>query len=173
MQCRPIIRIGWQAVAVCAIGAVMAASLPAPPGASQSDERLVFRPPVDRPVTDPFRPPDDPYGSGNRGIEYGTEPGDAVRAAAAGTVVFSGAVAGSLHVTIDHGGGVVSSYSYLLRVSVREGARVSQGQVIAIAGDGLHFGVRLDGSYVDPATFIGVRRTRVRLVPVPSWWPYR
>lgn len=172
MQCRPIIRIGWQAVAACAIGAVMAASAPAPAGAS-GDGRPVFRPPVDRPVADPFRPPDDPYGSGNRGVEYDTEAGDAVRAAAAGTVVFSGAVAGSLHVTIDHGGGVVSSYSYLRRVSVRAGARVPQGQVIAIAGDRLHFGVRLDGSYVDPFDFIGVRRTRVRLVPVPSWWPYR
>ena len=168
MQCRPIIRIGWQAVAVCAIGAVMAASLPAPAGASQGDERLVFRPPVDRPVADPFRPPDDPYGSGNRGVEYDTEPGDVVRAAAAGTVVFSGAVAGSLHVTIDHGGGVVSSYSYLLRISVRAGAQVAQGQVIAIAGDRLHFGVRVDGSYVDPFGFIGVQRIRVRLVPLRS-----
>ena len=145
----------------------LAVSLLAPAaGASQGDERPVFRPPVDAPVTDPFRPPDDPYGPGNRGIEYGTEPGDAVRAAAAGTVVFAGAVAGDLYVTIDHGGGVVSSYSYLLRVSVRVGARVSQGQVIAIAGDRLHFGVRVDGSYVDPAAFIGVRRIRVRLVPL-------
>lgn len=149
---------------------ILAASILAPAaGASVGDKRPVFRPPVDAPVTDPFRPPDDPFGPGNRGIEYGTEPGDVVRAAAAGTVVFSGAVAGSLHVTIDHGGGVVSSYSYLLRASVRVGARVSQGQVIAIAGERLHFGVRVDGSYVDPAGFIGVRRTRVRLVPMGPW----
>ena len=147
--------------------AVLAASLFAPvAGASQGDERPVFRPPVDAPVTDPFRPPGDRYGPGNRGIEYDTEPGDLVRAAAAGTVVFSGAVAGSLHVTLDHSDGLISSYSYLLRVRVRVGARVSQGQVVAIAGDRLHFGVRVDGSYVDPATFIGVRRIRVRLVPL-------
>lgn len=166
MQYRPIIRSGWQLVAATAIAAVMAVSAPAASAASQGDERPVFRPPVDAPVIDPFRPPDDPYGPGNRGLEYGTKPGDAVRAAAAGTVVFSGAVAGDLHVTIDHGGGVVSSYSYVRRLSVRVGARVSQGQVIAIAGDRLHFGVRVDGSYVDPAAFIGVRRIRVRLVPL-------
>ena len=155
------------------VAMVLTASLLAPPaGASQGDERPVFRPPVDAPVADPFRPPGDRYGPGNRGLEYDTETGDVVRAAAAGTVVFSGVVAGSLHVTIDHGGGVVSSYSHLLRTTVRAGARVSQGQVIAVAGEGLHFGVRVNGNYVDPATLIGVRRIRVRLVPAPPRWPH-
>ena len=126
----------------------------------------MFRPPVDAPVSDPFRSPDDPYGPGNRGIEYDTEPGDVVRAAAAGIVVFVGPVAGDLHVTVDHGGGVVSSYSYLERISVRVDAGVSQGQVIGLAGDRLHFGVRVAGSYVDPSRFIGVRKVRVRLVPL-------
>lgn len=144
----------------------LAAPLAYPAGAADADERLMFRPPVDAPVTDPFRPPQDPYGSGNRGIEYDTEPGDVVRAAAAGAVVFSGAVAGSLHVTIDHGGGLVSSYSYLQRISVRAGVEVAPSQVIAIAGERLHFSVRANGSYVDPFGFIGVQRIRVRLVPV-------
>ena len=157
-----------------AIALALVASIPAAPAASsRGDERLVFRPPVDGPVADPFRPPSDPYGPGNRGIEYDTEPGDVVRAAATGTVIFSGAVAGSLHVTVDHGGGVVSTYSHLVRISVRVGAPVSQGQVIAIAGDRLHFGVRVDGSYVDPAGLIGVRRTRVRLVPTGPLPRYR
>ena len=152
----------------------LAASVLAPSaGASRGDERLVFRPPVDAPVADPFRPPQDPYGPGNRGVEYDTEPGDVVRAAAAGVVVFSGAVARSLYVTVDHGGGVVSTYSYLRRISVRARAQVAQGQVIAIAGERLHFSVRVDGSYADPAGFVGVRRVRVRLVPLGSWRPYR
>ena len=165
--CRLRLEAGF-AIAPIVVMALAGSVLASPAGASPGDERLVFRPPVDRPVADPFRPPDDPYGSGNRGVEYDTEPGDVVRAAAAGTVVFSGAVAGSLHVTIDHGGGVVSSYSYLLRISVRPGVQVAQGQVIAIADDRLHFGVRVDGSYVDPFGFIGVRRIRVRLVPLRS-----
>ena len=139
---------------------------PAAAAAMTRHGRPVFRPPVEAPVTDPFRPPEDPYGPGNRGIEYDTEPGDVVRAAASGTVVFAGAVAGTLHVTVDHGGGLVSSYSYLLRISVRVGANVAQGTVIGIAGERLHFGVRLDGAYTDPAGFVGVRRVRVRLVPL-------
>jgi murein DD-endopeptidase MepM/ murein hydrolase activator NlpD len=166
--CPPRQAAGFAIAPVAAIA--LAGSLLVPSAvASQGDERLVFRPPVDRPVTDPFRPPADPYGSGNRGVEYDTDPGDVVRAAAAGTVVFSGAVAGSLHVTVDHAGGVVSSYSHLLRISVRGGAEVAQGQVIAIAGDRLHFGVRVDGNYVDPFGFIGVRRIRVRLVSAGPW----
>ena len=159
---------------VPAAAMALAASVLAPSaGASHDDARLVFRPPVDAPVTDPFRPPQDPYGPGNRGIEYDTEPGDVVRAAAAGAVMFSGAVAGSLYVTVDHGGGVVSTYSFLQRISIRSGAEVAQGQVIAIAGERLHFGAKVNGSYADPASFVGVRRIRVRLVPIRSWRPYR
>ncbi len=118
-------------------------------------------------------PPQDRYGAGNRGVEYDTEPGQAVRAAAAGTVVFAGAVAGSLHVTVDHGGGVVSSYSHLQRIAVRAGAVVVQGQAVGVTGERLHFGVRVEGDYVDPAEFAGVRRVRVRLVPVRGlrWSP--
>ena len=154
------------AVWIAALIAVLAA-LPATGAASYSEpSRLVFRPPVDAPVSDPFRPPSDPYGPGNRGIEYRTSPGDVVRAGASGRVSFAGAVAGSLYVTVDHGDSVVSSYSYLARISVRVGSPVAQGEAIGIAGERLfHFSVRVDGEYVDPAGFIGHRRVRVRLVP--------
>ena len=87
-------------------------------------------------------------------------------ALAAGTVAFAGPVARSLFITLDHGGGVTSTYSYLQRISVRAGAGVARGQVIGIAGERLHFGVRLKGAYTDPTGFIGLRRVRVRLVPL-------
>ena len=162
----------WRAGAIAVVAVLTLAASAASAAADRSGDAPVFRPPVEAPVVDPFRPPEDPYGPGNRGIEYDTVPGQAVRAAAAGTVVFSGAVGGSLYVTVDHGGGLISSYSYLQRISVRAGAGVTQSQVIAIAGERLHFGVRVDGSYVDPAGFIGVRRTRVRLVPMGPWRRY-
>ncbi len=148
------------------VALVLGAAVPSPAAAHHGD-RLVFRPPVDAPVADPFRAPDGPYGPGNRGIEYGTGPGRAVRAAAAGKVTFAGPVAGSLHVTVDHGGGLISSYSYLGRIGVREGGRVDQGDPVGTTGErSLHFSVRIDGEYVDPARFIGIRRVRVRLVPL-------
>ncbi len=122
---------------------------------------------MDAPVYDPFRAPENAYGPGNRGIEYDTRPGDVVRAAAAGTVAFAGPVAGSLFVTLDHGGGLLSSYSYLERISVTAGQRVAQGRPVGIAGgQRFHFGVRTEGEYVDPEAFVGVRRVRVRLVPL-------
>lgn len=153
-------------LALAALAALVVATLVPQAAAAGDGGRLVFRPPVDAPVADPFRSPDDPYSPGNRGVEYDTVPGDPVLAAADGTVVFAGPVAGALHVTVDHGGGVVSSYSYLERVSVRIHARVGQGQMVGLAGDRLHFGVRVNGSYVDPARFMGVKRVRVRLVPL-------
>lgn len=131
----------------------------------------MFRPPVDAPVSDPFRLPDGPYGPGNRGIEYDTMPGDVVRAAASGVVRFAGAVAGSLYVTLDHGGDVLSTYSHLERISVRADAEVALGEVVGISGDLLHFSVRVAGEYVDPAAFVGVRRVTVRLVPHRAWRP--
>ncbi len=157
---------GWRWPLLVSAAAVMVgAVIPAPAaGAAHHYQRPVFRPPVDAPVSDPFRAPEKPYGPGNRGIEYDTEPGDVVRAAASGTVKFAGPVAGELHVTVDHGGGLLSSYSYLERISVRVGAAVGRGAVIGIAGERLHFGVRLSGDYTDPDTYIGVRRVRVRLV---------
>ena len=162
----------WRNGAITVVAAALAAAASAAPAAaSQRGDAPVFRPPVDAPVADPYRPPQDPYGPGNRGIEYDTDPGQVVRAAAAGTVVFAGAVAGSLHVTLDHGGGVVSSYSHLQRIGVRSGAVVAPGQAVGITGERLHFSVRVDGDYVDPFGFIGVRRARVRLVPLRVWSP--
>lgn len=137
----------------------------APPGPPAEP---MFRAPVSAPVSDPFRLPEGPYGPGNRGIEYDTEPGEAVAAAAAGEVVFAGSVAGSLHATIDHGGGVVSSYSYLETITAPVGASVARGDPVGTASERLHFGVRVDGAYVDPASLTVVGVVTVRLVPLDA-----
>src|SRR4051812_49656819 len=64
-----------------------------------------YIPPVDAPVSEPFHVEGGHYGPGNRGIEYATSPGDAIVAAADGTVVFSGTVAGGRPATIRHDDG--------------------------------------------------------------------
>jgi len=159
-------RIAVALIAVSVVSAVLTVvAAPTAAGLLAQYQPPVFRPPVDAPVSDPFRMPENPYGPGNRGLEYDTEPGDVVRAAASGVVQFAGAVAGSLYVTIDHGAGLRSSYSHLQRITVRVGARVARGAPVGIAGDRLHFGVRLNDDYRDPGSYIGVRRLRIRLVP--------
>ena len=126
-----------------------------------------YRPPVVAPVIDPFRPPTTPYGPGNRGLEYATVPGTAVRAAADGVVSFAGRVAADLHVTIAHPDGIRTSYSFLSSVAVRRGARVGQGQVLGRARSRLHVGARRGDTYLDPAS-LWVRRgpPHLRLVPL-------
>lgn len=136
------------------------------PAGAQSPE-VDYAPPVDAPVTDPFRPPPQPWLPGNRGIEYATDPGTPVRAAADGVVTFAGPVAGSLHVTVTHADGVRTSYSFLASVAVRAGAVVALGTVVGIAAARLHVGARRGDVYIDPASLWGdLGPPRARLVPL-------
>lgn len=111
-----------------------------------------YRPPVDAPVIDPFRPPPHPYGPGNRGLTYAVDPLTPVRAAGDGEVVFAGSVGGALHVTIRHGDGLRTSYSYLAALTVTAGEQVALGTVVGWSTEVLHLGLRTpDGTYLDPA----------------------
>ena len=134
--------------------------------------------PVVGPVVRPFDPPDSPFGSGHRGIDIAASVGTPVVAAADGVVTFSGPVGGRLFLTIDHGGGLESTYSFLDAVVARRGSVVTQGQVVARSGTGhagsvvphLHFGVRLLDVYVDPLDYLGpVEVWRfIRLAPLAA-----
>lgn len=119
-------------------------------------------------MSDPYRPPTTPYGPGNRGIEYSTRPGTWVRASSDGVVAFAGWVAHEQYVSIDHPGGIRTTYSYLATITVDAGERIEQGDVVGTSGDRLHFGARRDGVYIDPASLFAaaVASTRARLVAV-------
>lgn len=147
------------AAAASGSGASGAAGWPLPaPG--------TYRPPVDAPVVDPFRAPAQRWLPGNRGLEYGTTPGQRALAIGDGVVAFAGAVAGRLAVTVLHPDGRRSSLTGLSVVLVRPGDRVVQGQQLGRAGPRLHLGVREGDRYTDPARLFGVPRRRARLVPV-------
>ena len=131
-------------------------------------------PPVDGSVERPYAEPAHEYGPGHRGVDFGAPPGTPVRVAAPGTVVFAGKVADGLHVVVDHGQGLRSSYSYLARVGVARGERLETRAVVGESGgrgaghepDVIHFGVRLNGRYVDPAGYLPGAAPRIRLAPV-------
>jgi murein DD-endopeptidase MepM/ murein hydrolase activator NlpD len=119
--------------------------------------------PVVGPVLRAFDPPDTPFGSGHRGIDIAVSVGSPVRAADAGVVTFAGPVGGRLFLTIDHGAGLESRFSFLSALGARLGDVVSLGQVVARSGTGhagdvvpnLHFGVLLNDVYVDPLDYLG------------------
>ena len=133
--------------------------------------------PVLGPVIRGFDLPDDPYGSGHRGIDIAASVGTVIVAPADGTVSFAGPVGGLLFLTINHGGGLSSTYSWLTADLVRKGDVVTRGQPVALTGWGhagapvphLHFGVKLDGAYVDPLAYLGpiTLAAFVRLAPIP------
>ena len=150
-------------VAAVAVAAVVL--LAGTPRAAADPSPVTYRPPVDGPVVDRFRPSASGYGAGNLGIEYATSPGAPVRAAAPGEVVYAGQVGGSLHVVVLHADGIRTSYSFLDAVTVVRGQQVRAGERVGVAGSSVHFGARAGEAYVDPAVLLGAGRVHVRLVP--------
>lgn len=126
-------------------------------GAAWAAERP-FQAPVDADVVRRFEPPSHRFGPGHRGIDYGVAPGTVVRAAGDGTVSFAGPVAADgQFITIEHAGGIATTYSYLSRADAAKGDRVAKGQAVGASGEGhpggppvLHFGAKRNGEYIDP-----------------------
>ncbi|HSD26610.1 MAG TPA: M23 family metallopeptidase, partial [Vicinamibacteria bacterium] len=97
-------------------------------------------------------------GERHRGLDYVVPAGTAVRAPAAGTVLFAGPLTLSGEtLVIDHGQGVVSVLLHLSRIDVRLGDAVTAGAFVAVSGDSgvapeplLQWRVYLHGVPVDP-----------------------
>ncbi|MEA2477027.1 MAG: hypothetical protein QOC87_1226, partial [Actinomycetota bacterium] len=137
----------------------------------------VLRPPVYGAIERGFEQPQGPYGPGHRGIDFGAQPGTQIAAAADGTVTFAGSVAGSIAVTISHQGGLETTYSSLATVEVAAGDHVAAGTWIGTvfeshpgAGEGLHFGVKLHGRYVDPQLYLASSDVSDALHLAPVVW---
>lgn len=126
------------------------------PGAA--DQPIRFRRPVRGLIIRHFEPPPTPYSAGHRGIDLAAPEGADVAASEAGVVSFAGQVGGRLYVSVDHAGGLRTTYSFLSEVLVSEGEAVVRGQIVARTGTGhagaeqphLHFGLRRDEEYLDP-----------------------
>lgn len=91
------------------------------------------------------------------GIDYRAAIGDKVPAANAGKVVFAGDLFYTgWTVIIDHGLDVFTVYGHCSQTLVKEGEMVERGQLIALSGNTgrtsgphLHWGVKIQGQYVD------------------------
>jgi murein DD-endopeptidase MepM/ murein hydrolase activator NlpD len=95
-------------------------------------------------------------GGQNDGVDLAAEPGAAIRAAAAGQVVYAGQGVNGVGnlLLIQHPGGWVTAYGQADQLLVKEGQAVAQGEAVARAGGGLaprvHFELRLGKDPVDP-----------------------
>jgi len=145
--------------------AFLAGSVAAPAAAAPG-----WTPPVSGSPTRLFDLGPDPFARGqHRGVDFAA-PGERVRAACGGRVVFAGRVAGAGTVSVRCGRWRVS-YAPLARIAVREGARIGAGARLGRAGSELHFGVRREGrrfGYVDPLRFLAGARPPppTALVPI-------
>lgn len=105
-------------------------------------------------------------GSGyHRGLDFANGCGAPIFAAAAGTVTYAGWYGGyGNYIRIGHAGGSATGYAHISSYAVRQGARVSAGQVIAYAGNTgnslgchLHFEVYAYGGTTNPYTWLSAR----------------
>ena len=102
------------------------------------------------------------WGRMHEGIDITCPTGTAVRAAAAGTVIYAGWLGGYGNlVVVDHGGGLSTAYAHNSAFASSLGQTVAAGEVIAYAGSTgdssgphVHFEVRVNGSAVDPLGYL-------------------
>lgn len=101
-------------------------------------------------------------GSPHRGLDVAIGTGTPLRAAAAGQVIATGDYfyAGKT-VFVDHGQGFITVYIHMSRIDVNEGDHVARGAPLGLSGatgrvtgPHLHWGVLLNGVYVDPELFL-------------------
>jgi murein DD-endopeptidase MepM/ murein hydrolase activator NlpD len=149
-----------------------AAPPPPAPAASTAPWGLPLAGPAT--VTRPFDAPPHSYAAGHRGVDLAGAVGATVLAAGDGTVVFAGMVAGRPVVSIDHPGGLRTTYEPVT-ASVGAGQPVVRGSAIGSLAAGhagcpapacLHWGLRRGEVYLDPLTL--VQPPRVRLLPSQS-----
>ena len=101
-------------------------------------------------------------GTFHSGVDIGVAAGTPIIAAAGGTVVQA-----SYHwsmgnyVLIDHGGGIYTVYMHCSKLLVSTGQSVSQGQQVGLVGSTgvatgphLHFGLKINGTYVNPLQYV-------------------
>jgi murein DD-endopeptidase MepM/ murein hydrolase activator NlpD len=129
-------------------------------------------------VTRAFDAPARDWQRGHRGVDLAGNAGQPVYAAAAGVVVFAGVLAGRPVVSVQHAGGLRTSYEPV-QAAVRAGQQVTASSALGRLAAGhsgcpvaacLHWGAMWGpaqrAQYVDPLGLLGAMP--VRLKPLPG-----
>ena len=131
------------------------------PGGAVGTGNLGWPVPCSTRITSRYGTRSDPFTGESRyhsGIDIGCPEGTPIIAAAGGTAVFVGEKGGyGLLIVIQHSDGSFTIYAHNSKNLVKEGAKVKQGEKIALAGQTgratgphLHFEIRLESKAVDP-----------------------
>jgi len=132
-----------------------------------------FRTPVIAPSTDSFgvrRMYNGKLASIHKGMDFRAYTGTPVRAGNSGMVVLARRLyyEGNC-VIVDHGLGLYTVSMHLSRIDVKEGEQVSTGQKLGLSGatgrvtgPHLHWAVRWEGAYLDPAKLLHLKLDTVR-----------
>ncbi|MGA2350626.1 MAG: M23 family metallopeptidase [Terracidiphilus sp.] len=132
-----------------------------------------FAAPVDAPPTDSFgtrRIFNGKLASVHKGMDFRAVTGTPVRAGNSGVVVLARPLyyEGNC-VVIDHGQGLTTISMHLSRIDVKEGQRVATGDALGLSGatgrvtgPHLHWAVRWQGAYLDPAKMLKLDLSGVR-----------
>ena len=130
-----------------------------------------------------FDAPEAKWNRGHRGVDLAAAAGQTVYAAAAGTVVFAGELAGRRLVSIAHPGGLRTTYEPVeaaVRVGQLVGAGSPVGVVLAghagcVAAACLHWGAMWGpasrADYVDPLGLVVTTALRLKPVGAPGRAP--
>lgn len=124
-------------------------------------------------VLSPFDPPAQRWLAGHRGADLAAQVGNTVLAPAGGIVSYAGSIVDRPVLVIDHGSGLKSSFEPV-RTDLVPGSIVSTSEEIGIVATGahcsnrcLHWGLRLEGEYIDPLLTIRDDRPSI-LLPLKS-----
>lgn len=123
-------------------------------------------------VSRPADIPEQNWKPGHRGVDLPLRLGADVLAAGDGVVAFVGVVAGTPVISVDHAGGIRTTYQPV-RSTLAVGDKVREGEPLgalahAPAGfsgshDGLHWGALVSkDSYIDPLTLLEAPRIRLK-----------
>ena len=133
---------------------------PPPPPPSNVQDPATWTWPGDGPITSHFGKR---WGRMHEGVDIDAAYGAPVRAGQRGTVIVAGwGMSGYGRVVhIDHGNGIVSSFSHLSAITVSNGQVVSQGQQVGNVGASgsvtaahLHYEIRIGGVARNPVAWL-------------------